>query len=91
MLQQQVKKDLRLLDIANDIYGKHEITEDIIKKLKAKHPKTAEIKQPAITSTPETNTENVIFEDITQNEIASSARSSSVYGGLTQTDMETWR
>jgi len=75
------------------IDGKHEIAEDIINKLQETHLKAKEIKQSAmmIISTPETKTENVIFENITQAEIASSAKSSSGSGGPTQVDMEAWR
>jgi len=44
---------------------------DIKKKLKEKHPKAAELKQSAITDKPETKTERVIFENITQDDITS--------------------
>jgi len=73
MLQRQVKKALRFVDTANDTDGKHYITGDII-KLQEKHPKAEETKQSTITSTPETKTGNVIFENITQDKIASSAK-----------------
>jgi len=49
MLQGQVKKALRLVNNANDIDGKHDITTDIKKKLREKHPKPTELKQSAIT------------------------------------------
>jgi len=39
MLQGQVNKALRFVDNASDIDGKHDITTDIKKKLKEKHPK----------------------------------------------------
>jgi len=39
MRQGQVKKTLRFADNANDINGRHDITTDIKKKLKEKHPK----------------------------------------------------
>jgi len=54
----------------------HDITEDI-NKLQEKHPKAEELKQSAIISTLETKTENVIFQNITQDEIVSSGKSSS--------------
>ena len=41
MLQGQVKKPLRFVDHASDIDGKHDITTNIKKKLKQKHPKAA--------------------------------------------------
>jgi len=44
MLQGQMKKALRFVD-----NGKHDITTDIIKKLKEKHPKAAELKKSPIT------------------------------------------
>jgi len=50
-----------------------------------------EIKQSAITDKPETKTERVIFENITQDEMASSAKNSLGSRGPTQIDMETWR
>jgi len=87
MLQGQVTKALRFVDNANDIAGK----QDVINKLKEKHPKAAELKQSAITGKYETKTERVIFKNITQDEIASNAKSSSWFGGPTQIDMETWR
>ena len=74
MLQGQVKKALIFGDNANDIDGKHDITTDIIKKLKEKHPKAVELKQSAITDKPETKTERVIFENVSQDEIASNAK-----------------
>jgi len=63
------------------------------KELKEKHPKAAEIQQSVISNKPETKTERVIFENITQDEIASSAMSSSGSGRPPQIDidMETWR
>jgi len=39
-----VKKAFRFVDNAHDINGKHDITKDIKKKLKEKHPKRAELK-----------------------------------------------
>jgi len=48
MLQGQVKKALKIVNHTNDIDGKHDITTDIKKKLKEKHPKAAEPKQSAI-------------------------------------------
>jgi len=57
MLQSQMKKVLRFVDDANDVCGKHDITKHIIKKLKEKHPKAAELKQSALTDKPETKTE----------------------------------
>ena len=44
MLQGQVKKALKIVNHASDIDGKHDITTDIKKKLKEKHPKAAELK-----------------------------------------------
>ena len=61
MLQGQVRKALKIVNHASDIDGKHDITIDIKKKLKEKHPKAAELKQSAITDKPETKTERVIF------------------------------
>ena len=60
MLQGQLKKDLKIVNHACDINGKHDITTDIKKKLKEKHPKAAELKQSAITDKPETKTESHI-------------------------------
>ena len=77
MLKGQVKKALKFVDNANDINGKHDITADIKKKLKDKHPKVAELKQSAIIDKPETKTERVIFENITQDKIMSNAKKSS--------------
>jgi len=85
-----VKKALRFVDHASDIEGKHDITTDIKKKLKEKHPKAAELKQCAITDKLETKTEKVIFENITQDEIASNTKCSSGSGRPTQIDMDTW-
>jgi len=50
MLQGQVKKALKIVNHASDIDGKHDddITTNIKKKLKEKHPKVAELKQSAI-------------------------------------------
>jgi len=59
MLQGQVKKALRFVDNANDIDGKDDITTDIKKKLKEKHPKAAELKPPAIIDKPETKTDRL--------------------------------
>jgi len=84
MLQGQVKKSLRFMDNTNDIDGKHDITTDIIRKLKEKHPKAVKLKQPDITGKPQTNTERVIFENITQDKITSNAKNSSGSGGPTQ-------
>jgi len=69
MLQGQVKNTLRYVDNANDIDGKHDITTDIIKKLKEKHPKAVELKQSVIIDKPKTKTESVIFEIVAQDEI----------------------
>ena len=91
MLQGQVKKALRIVNHASDIDGKHDITADIKKKLKEKHPKAAELKQSAITNKPETKTERVIFENITRDDITSNTKNSSGSGGPTQIDMDTWR
>jgi len=91
MLQGQVKKALKIVNHASDIDGKHDITPDIKKKLKEKHPKAAELKQSAITDKPETKTERVIFENITQDDITSNTKNSSGSGGPTQIDMDTWR
>jgi len=91
MLQGQVKRTLKFVDHASHIDRKHDITTDIKKKLKEKHPKTAELKQCAITDMPETKTERVIFENITQDEIASITKNSSGSGRPTQIDMDTWR
>jgi len=44
MLQGLVKKALKIVNHASDIDGKHDITTDIKKKLKEKHPKAAELK-----------------------------------------------
>jgi len=88
MLQGQVKKALKFVDYASDIDGKHDITTDIKKKLKEKHPKAAELKQSAIIDRPETKTERVIFENITQDELVSNTKNSSGSGGPTQIDME---
>ena len=52
MLQGQVKKALKIVNHANDIDGKHDITADIKKKLTEKHPKAAELKQSAIIDKP---------------------------------------
>ena len=57
MLQGQVKKALKIVNHANDINGKHDITIDIQKKLKEKHPNVAELKQSGIIDKPETNTD----------------------------------
>jgi len=88
-----VKKAFRFVDNANDIDGKHNITTDILKKLKEKHPKVVELQQSAITDKPETKTGRVIFENITQDEITSSAKNSSGSdsGGPTEIYMDTWR
>jgi len=91
MLHAQVKKALRFVDNANDINRKHDIATDIIKKLKEKQPKSAELKQSGKTDKPETKTERVIFENITQDEIASNTKNSSGSGRPTQIDMETRR
>jgi len=91
MLQGQVKKALKIVNHANDIDGKHDITADIKKKLKEKHPKAAELKQSAIIDKLETKTERVIFESITQDDITSNTINSSGSGGPTQIDMDTWR
>jgi len=88
MLQGQVKKALTIVDHASDIGGKHDIATDIKKKLKEKHPKAAELKQSAIIDKPETKTERVICENITQDDITSINSSGS--GGPTQIDMDTW-
>ena len=91
MLHGQLKKAFRFVDHAGDIDGKHDITTDIKKKQKEKHPKAAELKQSAIIDEPETKTERVIFENITQDEIASNTKNSSGSGRPTQIDMDTWR
>ena len=52
MLQQQVKKALKIVNHASDIDGIHDINTDFKKKLKEKHPKVAELKQSAITDKP---------------------------------------
>ena len=91
MLQGQVKKALKIVNHASDVNGKHDITTDIKKKLKEKHPKVAELKQSAIIDKHETKTERVIFENITQDDITSNTKNSSVSGGPTQVDMDTWR
>jgi len=91
MLQVQVKKAFKIVNHASDIDGKHDITTDIKKKLKEKHPKVAELKQSAITDKPETKTERVIFENITQDDITSITKNSSGPGRPTQIDMDTWR
>jgi len=91
MLQGQVKKALRFVDHDSDIDGKHDITTDIKKKLKEKHPRAAELKQSAIIDKLETKTERVIFENITQDEIVSNTKNSSGSGRQTQIDMDTWR
>jgi len=91
MLQGQVKMALRFVDHGSDIDRKHDITTDITKKLKEKHPKAAKLKQSAIIDRPETKTERVIFVNITQDEIASNTKHSSGSGGPTQIDMDTWR
>ena len=71
------------MDNANDINREHDITTDIKKKLKEKHPKAAELKQSAVIDKPETKTERVIFENITQDEIASNTKNSLGSGGPT--------
>ena len=76
---------------ASDIKGKHDITTDIKKKLKEKHLKAAELKHSAITDKPETKTERVIFENIIQDDNASTTKNSSGSGGPTQIDMDTQR
>ena len=91
MLQGQVKKTLRIVNHASDINGKHDITTDIKKKHKEKHPKAAELKQSAIIDKHETKTERVIFENITQDDITSNTKNSSGSGGPTQIDIDTWR
>ena len=91
MLQGQVKKALRFVDNASDIDGKHDITTDIIKKLKEKPAQAVELKQSAITDKPETKTEGITFENITQVEIASNTKNSSGPRRPTQINMETWR
>ena len=91
MLQGQVKKALKIVNHANDIDGKHDITIDIQKKLKEKHPNVAELKQSGIIDKPETNAERVISENITQDDIKSNTKNSSGSGGPTQIDMDTWR
>ena len=91
MLQGQVKKALKIVNHANDINGKHDITIDIQKKLKEKHPNVAELKQSGIIDKPETNAERVISENITQDDIKSNTKNSSGSGGPTQIDMDTWR
>jgi len=65
-----MKKALRFVDNANDI------TTDIIKKLKEKHPKAAELKQSAINDKPKTKKEGVVYQNITQDEIASCVKNS---------------
>ena len=87
----KVKTVLRFVDTANDIDAKHDITGDTINKLNEKLSKAGEIKQSAITSSHVTKAENVIFENKTQDEIASCAKSSSGPGGPAQIDMETWK
>ena len=77
------------MDHASDIDKKHDITTDIKKKFKEKHPKAAELKQSAIIHKPETKSERVIFENITQDEIASNTKNSLGSGGPTQIDMDT--
>jgi len=62
MLQGQVKKALKIVNYASDIDGKHDITTHIIKKLKEKHPKAAELKQSAITDKPETRTKSHLWK-----------------------------
>jgi len=91
MLQGQVKKALKIVNHASDINGKHDITTDIKKKLKEKHPKAAELKQSTIIDKHETKTERVIFENITQDDIISTTKNSSGSGGPTEVDMDTWR
>jgi len=68
-----------------------EITTDIKKKLKEKHPKAVQLKQSALIDKLETKTERVIFENITQDDITSNTKNSSGFGGPTQIDMDTWR
>ena len=89
MLQGQVKMALKIVNHASDIDGKHDITTDIKKKLKEKHPKAAELKQSAIIDKPEIKTERVIFENITQDDITSTTENSSWSGRPTQIDMDT--
>jgi len=59
MLQGQVKKALRFVNHASDIDRKHDITTDIKKKLKEKHPKAAELKLSAIIDKPETREDHL--------------------------------
>jgi len=66
MLQGQVKTALKIVNHANDINGKHDITTDIQKEAQRKHPKVVELKQSAIIDKPITKTERIIFENITQ-------------------------
>ena len=69
------------MDNANNIDGKHDVTTGIIKKLREKHPQALEPEQSVITNKPETKTERVIFENVTQDEIASGTTNSSGSGG----------
>ena len=85
------EKGPQICDNVNDINGKYEITTDNIKKLKEKHPQAVELKQSAIIDKSETKTEKVIFENITQDEIASNTKNLSGSGEPTQIGMETWR
>jgi len=77
----------RYCQSANDSDEIHDITEDI-NKLQEKNPKAEELKQSAIISTLESKTENVIFQNITQDEIVSSEKSSS---GLKDQHRLTWK
>jgi len=90
MWQGQVKKALNIVNHASD-FGNHDITTDIKKKLKENHPKAAELKQSAITDKPETKTERIIFENITQDDITSNTKNSSGSRWQTQINMDTWR
>ena len=84
-------KTQKIGQIQDDINGKYEITTDIITKLKEKHPQAAKLKQSAIIDKPETKTKKVIFENITQDEIASNTKNASGSEEPTQIGMGTWR
>ncbi len=91
MLQGKIKQALKFVDEDTGIMGVHDITPEVIEKLKAKHPQPEPSSEEVLLPDTETGILPVHFENIDAELIAQCAKNTHGSGGPTKVDADIWK
>ena len=92
MLQGRVRKALKYINDSEQLAsGVHDISKEVMKELKLKHPKPGEIDPSVLPDITSDLPDPVVFEGIDANSVQNAARDIDGAGGPTQVSAQIWK